>query len=178
MIATAVALPVTIILASALSPDRRAAGPAPAPADPPVTAQGAQACRVLMRRLPAELDGTARTPTAGRAPFVAAWGRSPIVLQCGVARPRELAAYSTAQLIGSGQDLSVNWLPVTRGTTTVWTVIDRSVYIRLTVPNTYATPPIDELSTIVARVLPAVCTVSMTAGRSQSQSGVLCTHRR
>lgn len=174
--ATAITVPVTLVVLLALSRTPQHADPGPG--DPTVTASAMGTCRILIRTLPATLDGLDRNRPASRPPFVLAWGKPPIVLQCGVARPPQLKPYSTAQLIGSGRDLSVNWLPVPRSTATEWTIIDRSVYIRLTVPDSYATPPIDALSTIVARILPPVCSVTMTAGKSQPQGGVLCTHRR
>lgn len=175
LIATTVSVPATIVLALVFA---RRTG-APPPQTTSTTARGMQAtCRRLLRQLPNTLDGAARNTAATRGKFIAAWGTPPILLRCGVSRPKQLAPYSTAQLIGSGDDLSVNWLPVAEGGATVWTSVDRSVYIALSVPSSYATPPINTLSNVIARTLPAVCTVSMTGGMNEPGSGVLCTHRR
>lgn len=175
LIATAVSVPATVVLALVFAQRTSAPLPTGTTSTPPRGA--AASCRRLLLQLPDTLDGAARSTTAARGAFVAAWGPSPILLRCGVSRPEQLAPYSTAQLIGSGDDLSVNWLPVAEGDATVWTTVDRSVYIAVSVPSTYATPPINALSNVIARMLPAVCTVSMTAGVNEPGSGVLCTHR-
>lgn len=174
LIATAVSVPATVVLALVFA--QRTSPPAPTPR-PSAPSRGAEAaCRQLFVQLPDTLDGAPRN-TPARGPFVAAWGKSPILLRCGVPRPTQLAPYSTDQLIGSGDDLSVNWLPVTYGDATVWTTVDRSVYVAVSVPTSYATPPINALSNVIARTLPAVCAVSMTAGMNEPGSGVLCTRR-
>lgn len=175
LIATAVSVPATVVLALVFAQGTSSPPPTPTTSSP---SRGAEAaCRRLSLRLPDTLDGAARNTAAAEGPFIAAWGKSPILLRCGVPRPTQLAPYSTAQLIGSGDDLSVNWLPVTYSDATVWTTVDRSVFIAVSVPTSYATPPINALSNVIARTLPAVCTVSMTAGMNDPGDGVLCTHR-
>lgn len=178
LIATAVSVPVTVILALALAARSRPAGTAHAPTP---GSRDVAACQRLAPQLPRTLGGADLNSAASRPPLAISWGKPPLVLECGVPRPPQLAPYSTAQLIGSGDNLSVNWLPIPHGSATDWIVIDRSVYLRLTVPNDYATPPINALSNVIARTLPPVCSVSMTAGVSRSgssgSSGVLCTHR-
>ena len=175
LIATAVSVPATVVLALVFA--QRTSSPPPTQATSTPSRGVEAACRRLFLQLPDTLDGAARNTAAARGAFVATWGASPILLSCGVSRPEQLAPYSTAQLIGSGDALSVNWLPVAEGDATVWTTVDRSVYIAVSVPTSYATPPINALSNVIARTLPAVCTASMTAGVNDPGSGVLCTHR-
>ena len=56
----------------------------------------------------------------------------------------------------------MNWLPITSSDSTTFVVIDRSVYIQLTVPKSYSQPPLATLSTAISSVLPAVCQLSDT----------------
>jgi hypothetical protein len=71
-----------------------------------------------------------------------------IVLRCGLDRPPELT--QTAQLrIVSG----VQWLPVEGQGASTWYVVDRNVYIGLTVPDSAGTGPLQEISDTVAATL-------------------------
>ena len=171
MVATAISVPVTIVAALAFAH-------ATPSANVPRSAPGSHLdCQRLMSRLPRTLDSQPRDHAA-RGQFVAAWGQPPIVLHCGVRRPAQLRPYSSALLIGSGNDLSVNWLPAgDGGAATRWTTVDRKVYIAVTVPSSYATPPLNDLSDVISRTLPAVCTVAMTAGQEAKGREPLCTRR-
>jgi Protein of unknown function (DUF3515) len=118
---------------------------------------------------------------------VVAWGNPAIVLQCGVPRPTGLTVDSSALvLLVDG----INWLPVGDSKTTVFTAIDRVVYIQVTVPKSYAQPPLASISDAIAGVLPAVCQLPDDDDGSASPSasgtassgadgapGLLCTHR-
>ena len=172
MLATAISVPVTVAAALVFAhatPSTNVSRAAP----------GSYVdCERLMSRLPRTLDGQPRDHEAARGQFVVAWGRPPIVLRCGVGRPAQLRPYSSALLIGSGNDLSVNWLPADDGgAATSWTTVDRKVYIAVTVPSSYATPPLNDLSDVISRTLPAICTVAMTAGQEQTDREPLCTRR-
>ena len=134
-----------------------AAGPvALVPVDAPDA--GSTSCATLITALPATLaNGPAplrRAPIADPAPVAAmAWraqGRDPVVLRCGLGKPGELTP--TAQLrVISG----VNWLPVEGDGATTWFVVDRAVYVALTVPADAGTGPLQDVSAAVATVLPA-----------------------
>ncbi len=174
VIATIVTLPAVLALGVLFARLDGSAGPVLASI--PQTGS-ADPCTRLLQQVPATLGGLAGTPPGTAWPYAAAWGTPAVVLRCGVSRPAQLAPESTAQLIGSGDDLSVNWLPIAGGQTTVWTTVDREVYIAVTVPVFYATPPIAELSNVIETVLPAVCTASMGGSAAQSDPGMLCTHR-
>ena len=52
---------------------------------------------------------------------------------------------------------SVNWLPVAVGNATVFTAVDRAVYVQVTVPKSYSQPPLAPISDAVAQALPPIC---------------------
>lgn len=111
-------------------------------------------CATLVPALPAQLisNGVAlnRREIAEPAPAATvAWGApDAIVLRCGLDRPPELT--QTAQLrVVSG----VQWLPVEGEGTSTWYVVDRNVYIGLTVPDSAGTGPLQEISDTVAATL-------------------------
>ena len=113
-------------------------------------------CSTLITALPPELisNGTrlTRRELADPAPqATVAWGEpDAIVLRCGLERPPELTP--TAQLrVVSG----VQWLPVEGEGTSTWYVVDRNVYIGLTVPDSAGTGPLQEVSDKVSAKLPA-----------------------
>jgi hypothetical protein len=138
-------------------------------------------CAEVESQLPVQLNGynprrVEPAPDSGAS--VVAWGDPAIVFQCGVARPKDLTEGSSALIIGVG---TVNWLPVTGSTATVWVDIDRSVYIELTVPKSYTQPPLAPISTAIAAALPAVChvpdDVASPAPTSNAAVGPLCVDR-
>jgi hypothetical protein len=174
VIATVVTLPAVLALALVFARLDDSSGPVPSSIP---QAGSAGACARLLQQLPVTLNGLAASPPGTAWPYTAAWGTPAVVLRCGVPRPAQLAPESTAQLIGSGGDLSVNWLPIAGRETTVWTTVDREVYIAVTVPVSYAMPPIAELSNVIETALPAVCTVSMVGGAAQPDQSVPCTRR-
>ena len=141
---------------------------------PSPSAAAIEPCAQVLSALPVQLDGLNPRqvhpyPDEG-APAVG-WGNPAIVFQCGVDRPKALTEGSSAFLVdvpnSGGND--VNWLPVAGSSATVFTVIDRSVYIQVTVPKSYSQPPLAALSTAIASVLPAICAVA-TDGTSTSTS--------
>lgn len=114
-------------------------------------------CSALLSALPPEVVSkgaklTRRELTQPAPPATMAWGEpDPIVLRCGVERPLELTP--TAQLrVVSG----VRWLPVEGEGRSTWYVVDRAVYVALTVPDSAGTGPLQQTSDTVAATLPAV----------------------
>lgn len=114
-------------------------------------------CARLMKALPDSLPDSGKTlrelPIATPAPPAAtAWGGDrgePVVLRCGLPRPAELTP--TAQL----REISgVQWLPIEGDGASTWVVVDRPVYVALTVPAGSGTGPLQEVSTAAA-TLPA-----------------------
>ncbi|WP_280398303.1 DUF3515 domain-containing protein [Nocardia carnea] len=161
LIATAVALPVAllvgvvvaavIVLRGPAEPEPLALGPVPAPA-----ADG-PACSALLPALPAELGDFSRATLVEPAPpATAAWQRSgggdPIILRCGLDRPLEFHRASPLQLVNG-----VQWFEVRDDTaaTATWFAVDRETYIALTVPDGSGPTPLQVVSDTITAHLPA-----------------------
>jgi hypothetical protein len=154
--ATAVALPVALlvgVLVAAVLADR---GPSPAAvAVPPELAAlpAPHASDADCERLLADLSGPLDQWTAAELPpsGVRAWRRAgaagPVVLRCGVDRPAAFTAASPVQLVDG-----VQWFGLTP---TAWVVVDRPVYVALALPADSGTGPIQAVSDTLARALPA-----------------------
>ena len=52
-------------------------------------------------------------------------------------------------------------------------VVDRPSYVEVTVPTSYAQPPLSPIADAIAKALPAVCVVTPT----ETDVTKLCTHR-
>ncbi len=116
---------------------------------------GSPGCATLVAALPAALTSGGshlnRLPLAAPAPpATAAWGDAgdPVVLRCGLARPPELTETSGLREISG-----VRWLPVSADGRSTWYVVDRGVFVALTVPGNAGTGPIQEISETVNKVL-------------------------
>ncbi|GAA5160404.1 MULTISPECIES: DUF3515 domain-containing protein [Amycolatopsis] len=134
------------------------------PADGPlalVTVPASQAdspeCATLVPALPAQLtsNGTTlnrREIAEPAPPATVAWGApDAIVLRCGIDRPAELTQTSQLRTVSG-----VQWLPIEGDGTSTWYVVDRNVYVALTVPDSAGTGPLQTISDLVAAKLPAV----------------------
>jgi Protein of unknown function (DUF3515) len=118
---------------------------------PPVTAEADAACPALMSALPLELAGEKSRPVKSNSPFAYAWGDPPVVLICGVDRPAGFVATS-----GLIQIDAVQWyVDDSDPDTVVWTAVDRSVYVQLSIPSSLDSASATELSDIIAKVLSA-----------------------
>lgn len=141
-------------------------------AAPPSDPAAVAGCTKLLTVLPVQLEALpARIvhPSPDSA-YVVAWGEPAVVLRCGVARPSALRPSSAD--IDIGVD-GVYWLPVQQKDGTVWTTIDRAVYIEVTVPKAYPQPPLGPIADAVAKALARVCVVDP----KQLDVTKLCTHR-
>jgi hypothetical protein len=117
---------------------------------PPALSVAAQrACRELVSALPVRLGDRPARPVDSPSPYVVAWGDPPVVLRCGVRRPPALVPTAEVDEINE-----VRWFPERRGSTTAWTVVDRSVYVEVLAPAADASEPAARLSTAVSRALP------------------------
>jgi hypothetical protein len=170
LVATAVAVPVVVLLAFAFNstalrahradgtgPPTSPATSAPAPGPlavpvPPGLDTSAVACRTLAARLPATLRDLAARPVRPASVRTRAWGEPAVVLRCGVPRP---AGYSlTAKnLFGIN---GVTWYVQQGKDRAVFTAVDRAVYVEISVPLGYASAPMTALSTVVGQALPPV----------------------
>ncbi|MBF6336113.1 DUF3515 family protein [Nocardia abscessus] len=161
IIATAVALPVVLVVAVLVAAvlARRAPvereplvlGPVPAPA-----ADG-PACAALLPALPADLgEFTKSTLVEPAPPATRAWQRAEggdaIVLRCGLDRPLEFNRASPLQLVNG-----VQWFEVRDQAAEVstWFVVDRATYVALTVPDGSGPTPLQEVSDTITTHLPA-----------------------
>lgn len=162
VIATAIALPVALVvgvLVAAIAVNRSpvhdpvALGPVDAP-----DASSAQ-CASLLDALPENLGDYTEAELAQPAPVgVRAWVSSeenaePVVLRCGLPRPIGFDVAAPLQVING-----VQWFEVSGSDdgidASTWFVVDRGVYVALTVPGGTGPTPIQDASTAVANALP------------------------
>ena len=186
MIASAIAVPVTVVLAFVLTAGRPAGKPdpassagssaalpavtVPAPAPPDTATQAA--CVKVFAKLPVQLGGLAPRKTETDSSFVAAWGNPAVVVRCGVAQPSVFGTPEAAQLVDVN---SVLWQPDPQRDRTVYTAVDRSVYIDVTVPAG-ADQPLPLLAPAVS-ALPQLCTATDAAGNTGAKLPI-CTPKR
>jgi hypothetical protein len=116
---------------------------------PPVTPQAEVSCPYLMAELPLELNGEPSRRVQSDSPFAYAWGEPPIVLLCGVDRPAGWVVGTSAIQING-----VQWhVDTSDPDSTVWTTVDRPVYIRVALPASVDSAPVAVLSTTIGDVL-------------------------
>ncbi|MDQ1743564.1 MAG: hypothetical protein QOE23_1903 [Pseudonocardiales bacterium] len=184
MIATAIAAPVTVLLAFLLTaghtdkpatPLPSASGTAlpavavPAPPKPDAATQAA--CVKVFAQLPVQLGQLPPRRTDTDSSFVAAWGNPAVVLRCGVAKPAVFGTPDAAQLVEVN---SVLWQPDPQRDRTVYTAVDRSVYLEVTVPAG-VDQPLPLLAPAVS-ALPRLCTATDAAGNTGARLPI-CTAR-
>jgi Protein of unknown function (DUF3515) len=117
---------------------------------PPVSPEAEAACPALVSTLPFELLGEPSRRVDSDSPFVYAWAEPPVVLICGVERPGGWVAGVPAIQING-----VQWhVDISDPETTVWTTVDRPVYVRVTVPASIDSAPVTALTTPIAEALP------------------------
>ena len=117
---------------------------------PPVTPAADAACPGLMKVLPLDLMGEPSRRVDSASPFAYAWGDPPVVLVCGVDRPAGWVVGESAIQING-----VQWYVDTHDPdTTVWTAVDRSVYVEVRVPSSIDSGPVTALTTHIAQALP------------------------
>jgi hypothetical protein len=117
---------------------------------PPVTPAADASCPALMGTLPLELTGQASRRVQSDSPYAYAWGDPAVVLICGVDRPAGYVAGASAIQING-----VQWYVDTDNPdTTVWTTIDRPVYVQISLPASVDSAPVTALTTQIAQALP------------------------
>ncbi len=120
--------------------------PVPVP-DP--TPEVDAACPALMGALPLTLAGEASRRVDSDTPYAYAWGDPPTVLVCGVPRPE-------AFTVGAGliQINGVQWFVDTADPeVTVWTAVDREVFVEVQVPAASDSAGVTELTLPIAENL-------------------------
>ena len=112
-------------------------------------------CRTLVDALPDQLGDYRRAPAADPAPAgAAAWqtepDSEPVILRCGLDRPITFVVGAPIQVVDT-----VQWFRVADEERSTWFVVDRAVYVALTLPQGSGPTPIQEISRVVAKALPA-----------------------
>jgi len=117
---------------------------------PPVTPEADASCPALMSTLPVELAGEPSRRVDSDSPYAYAWGDPPIVLICGVDRPAGFVIGASAMQING-----VQWYVDTSDPeSTVWTTVDRPVYVEITLPADVDSAPVTALTSQIAAALP------------------------
>jgi hypothetical protein len=120
-------------------------------------------CRALMTQLPDRLGDYRRALAAQPAPpGAAAWTADgePIILRCGLDRPAEFVVGSPIQVVDAvqwfrvGEAAGGNDPAADQGRST-WFAVDRPVYVALTLPQESGPTPIQEISDLMAKSMPA-----------------------
>jgi predicted lipid-binding transport protein (Tim44 family) len=153
-VAVAVAAIVAVLAIAAIRQSSPQQQPVPIVAVPAPKADGPD-CRSVTAALPEQLGDYRRVPAAEPAPAgAAAWqagaDTEPVVLRCGVERPEEFVVGTPMQVVDA-----VQWFEVAGDGRSTWFAVDRPVYIALTLPAGSGPTPIQEISELVGRVLPA-----------------------
>ena len=110
-------------------------------------------CRALLGAVPNQLGDYRRAPAAEPAPpGAAAWTAAgePVIMRCGLDRPAEFVVGSPIQVVDA-----VQWFELADQGRSTWFAVDRPVYIALTLPQGSGPTPIQEISDVIAKSLPA-----------------------
>ena len=117
---------------------------------PPATPEADASCPALMGTLPLELAGEPSRRVDSDTPYAYAWGDPAIVLICGVDRPAGFVVGTSAIQING-----VQWYVDTSDPdATVWTTVDRPVYVQITLPPEVDSAPVTALTPQIAAALP------------------------
>ncbi|QLY29970.1 DUF3515 domain-containing protein [Nocardia huaxiensis] len=161
LIATAVALPIALVVGVLVAGVMASKNPAREPlalgSVPAPTAEG-PACSALLPALPGSLGDYTTAELREPAPVATkAWqkpeGGEPIVLRCGLDRPLEFNRASPLQIVNG-----VNWFEVrdeTSGVTSgTWFAVDRGTYIAVTMANDAGPTPLQDISESIKKAIP------------------------
>jgi hypothetical protein len=110
-------------------------------------------CRALVAALPQQLGDYRRAAAADPAPAgAAAWTADgePVILRCGLDRPVEFVVGSPIQVVDT-----VQWFELADQGRSTWFAVDRPVYVALTLPQGSGPTPIQTISEVIAKSLPA-----------------------
>ena len=130
-------------------------GPVAIPAVPAPQAESPE-CRALIATLPERLGDFRRVDTVQPTPpGTAAWRAegNPVILRCGLDRPAEFVVGSPIQQVDQVQWFRLDDADTGRST---WVCVDRPVYLALTLPTGSGPAPIQTLSGVIDRSMPAI----------------------
>ena len=113
------------------------------------------ACQKLMDALPPRIGDYRRATLVQPAPVgAAAWRPAgegdPVILRCGLDRPADFVVGSPIQQVDR-----VQWFQVSQDQRSTWYAVDRPVYLALTLPPGSGPTPIQQLSELIDRTMPA-----------------------
>jgi hypothetical protein len=163
-IVVAVGAIIGILLFAALRqapPEQRPVAIASVPAPKADSAE----CRALLDALPDELGDYRRAAAADPVPAgAAAWQATPdgepVILRCGLDRPGDFVVGSPIQVVDTVQWFRVDEAgagnePAADQGRSTWFAVDRPVYVALTLPQRSGPTPIQTISEVIAKSLPA-----------------------
>lgn len=162
LIATAIALPIAVITGLIIAAVMMQRDLEPEPvilADFPAPEANSQECETLFEQLPNELGDLERAEIQEPAPAAtAAWREpglldDPVVLRCGMERPLEFDQAAALQLVNDVQWFEISGAAAGLDSST-WFVVDRGVYIALTLPTGTGPTPVQILSEVISEHLP------------------------
>jgi len=144
---------------------------------PPHAVELTAPCAKVLAQLPVQLGALAPrvVHTTPDTPNVVAWGNPPVVLECGVDKPKSMYPGSDEQVFNAG-DLAGPYYVVSRsGNANVYTIVDREPYIAITIPAKY--PAGELLPTLVGAVGQALPKAVCSTDPSTPNPDTLCTRR-
>lgn len=101
--------------------------------EPPApTPEAAAVCAALMPNLPGVIEGQQRRQTSDQT-LTAAWGKPPITLRCGVARPAAMTPSAQCYEVDG-----VGWLAEQAEGGYLFTTFGREAFVEVGVPSTYS----------------------------------------
>jgi hypothetical protein len=109
-------------------------------------------CQALIANLPDQLGDYTRAPTLAPTPDgTAAWQNESgtVIIRCGLERPTDFVVGAPLQAVDA-----VQWFRVAEQDRTTWFVVDRPVYVALTLPQGSGPTPIQLISGAVAAAMP------------------------
>lgn len=134
-------------------------GPVAIAAVPAPQAQSPE-CQGLVTTLPDRLGDYQRAETVSPTPpGTAAWRSpepapgEPLIMRCGLDRPAEFIVGAPIQMVDD-----VQWFRLADpgSLRTTWICVDRPVYVALTLPDGSGPTPIQSLSAVIERTMPAI----------------------
>lgn len=128
---------------------------------PDVTPEADAACPATIGGLPIMLGELQARPVRSAGPYAVAWGDPAVVLRCGVPGP---AGYGPTSSLLEIQGVAWFSERVTDGT--LWTAVDREVFLDVLVPSSASSAAITMISTVIADRLP-----ELDAGAPATPSG-------
>jgi hypothetical protein len=150
-VAVAVGAVIAVLVIAALRQQPDPDKPIPIVSVPAPQSAGPE-CNALIDALPDELGDYRRAVVDTFDKGVAAWQKSPdadpVILRCGLDRPAEFVVGSPLQVVDG-----VSWFQITDADRSTWFVVDRPVYIALTLPSDSGPTPIQLISDATGKTM-------------------------